>query len=250
MRDKFTTFFIGALLLVSGFHSVHATIVHDDLERVVNQGNQIPVANFEWWVGDNKLEVDALSSSDLDGEIVEYRWYVNGHLMENSLDWEGWTWERPTAGVYEIVLVVVDDLGAESEPVSSTVEIEETLNSRPEAIFSWHLEGSTLVVDGSGSSDDIGIVEYRWVVNGEEDEDLYGLASWEWENVEAGSYDITLHVFDAMGEEDVYRNVVDIKYGFKIPGFPLLGILSGVVLGILVLRRMGLSRNGIPSIPV
>jgi PKD repeat protein len=217
---------------------------------VVHQVNQPPVASFEWWVGDNKLVVDAGSSTDSDGEIAEYRWYVDGEMMGDSLDWDGWTWESVPAGVYDIVLVVVDDQGAESEPVTATVEVGEILNNPPEAIFSWQLEGGTLIVDGSGSSDDGGIVYYRWFVDGLEDVSLGGLASWEWANIEAGFYEITLYVYDEGGEEGMYRGTVLIGDGGReIPGFPILSLLSGLILSIIFLRKSGFSRNGVSIIP-
>jgi PKD repeat protein len=217
---------------------------------VVQEVNQPPVASFEWWTGDGKLVVDASSSSDSDGEIAEYRWYVDEALIEDSLDWDGWTWESIPAGVYEIILVVVDDQGAKSEPVTSTVEIEETLNSPPEAIFSWQLEGGTLIVDGSGSSDDRGIVFYRWFVDGLEDVSLQGLDSWEWADIEVGSYDVTLHVYDEGGEEDMYQETVVIgDAGWEIPGFPIFSLVSGIILAVLFLMRAAHSRDGISIIP-
>ena len=280
MRRKFTLFFMVALLLVLCFSGVHAVTVIYDMGRgegvlesdyeitlmviddggaeygssmetvsVVQQGNQLPEASFEWWIGDGKLVVDAGLSTDGDGEIAEYRWYVNEERMGDSLDWDGWTWESIPVGVYEIVLVVVDDQGAESEAVSATVEIEETLNSPPEAIFSWYLEEGTLIVDGSDSSDDRGIVYYRWFVDGLEDLSLVGLASWEWTNIEEGSYDITLHVYDEMGEEGMYQGTVLIgDAGWEIPGFPILSLLSGLILSIIFLRKSGFSRNGVNNL--
>lgn len=280
MRRKFTLFFMVALLLVLCFSGVHAVTVIYDMGRgegvlesdyeitlmviddggaeygssmetvsVVQQGNQLPEASFEWWIGDGKLVVDAGLSTDGDGEIAEYRWYVNEERMGDSLDWDGWTWESIPVGVYEIVLVVVDDQGAESEAVSATVEIEETLNSPPEAIFSWYLEEGTLIVDGSDSSDDRGIVYYRWFVDGLEDLSLEGLASWEWTNIEEGSYDITLHVYDEMGEEGMYQGTVLIgDAGWEIPGFPILSLLSGLILSIIFLRKSGFSRNGVNNL--
>lgn len=221
---------------------------------VIHIPNQPPEANFEWWVEDyNMLALDARGSTDSDGEIVEYHWYLDGEMVEDSLDWDGITWEDVPVGVYEFMLVVVDDLGAESEPVSATVEIEEPPNQPPEAIFNWHLEEGTLVVDASGSSDDGRIVDYRWFLDGKEDESFGGAASWEWANIEAGSYDITLHVFDEEGEEDMYRMTVTIADRDPpppdppggIPGFPILSVLSGAILGLLLLRGLGSSKDGI-----
>jgi len=220
---------------------------YTEIVKVVHQVNQPPEASFEWWVEDYTLVIDARSSTDGDGAIAEYHWYVDGEMVEDSLDWDGWTWEGIPVGVYEISLIVVDDQGAESETVTAMVEIEEPPNQPPEAIFSWHLEGGTLIVDASGSSDDGEIVDYKWFVDGVEDESLGGGASWEWANIEAGSYDITLHVFDEEGEEDTYRMTVPIAGSDPpggIPGFPVLSVLSGAILGLLLLRGLGSSKDG------
>ena len=220
---------------------------------VIHIPNQPPEAGFEWWMEDYTLVINARSSTDEDGEIAEYHWYVDGEMVEDSLDWDGWTWEGITVGVYEISLIVVDDQGAESEPVTAIVEIEEPPNQPPEAIFSWHLEGGTLIVDASLSSDDGEIVDYKWFMDGVEDESLGGMSSWEWANIEAGSYDITLHVFDEEGEEDMYRMTVPIAGSDPpppdppggIPGFPVLSVLSGALLGLLLLRGLGSSKDGV-----
>ena len=85
--------------------------------------NQSPIAVFEWWVSDNTLYVDASKSSDTDGEIVNYEWFVNDEYQASFRGTWVWTWSDIPKGTYDITLLVQDDSGNEGS-TRVTVEVK------------------------------------------------------------------------------------------------------------------------------
>lgn len=82
--------------------------------------NQIPVADFTAQLADEAypldIRLDAALSSDIDGEIIDYRWQTGdgGEAKGQSL-----TYEYPSAGTYSVTLTVSDDVGAIDSQVRS-----------------------------------------------------------------------------------------------------------------------------------
>lgn len=75
--------------------------------------NEDPDATFDWYERDETLFVDGSESSDSDGEIVEYTWYIDG-THESSFDNSvSWSLDDLGEGEYRITLEVTDDEGAE-----------------------------------------------------------------------------------------------------------------------------------------
>ncbi len=212
--------------------------VEDTFQITVSAGiDQPPEAYFEWWMEDGHLYLDAAGSTD-DGEIREYRWYVDGEHIEDALYWDYWSWSFMEVGVYEISLKIVDDQDTISEPYTLMVEIEETdtVNQPPEASFEWWIDEGTLYVDASGSSDIDGeIVNYVWFVDGEEDASFEGEDFLKWTDMSAGTYSLTLRVYDNRGDEDTYRVTIEVpgdeddSNSLNIPGFPIEATILGLL---------------------
>ena len=75
--------------------------------------NIAPDATFDWYEREGTLYVDGSESSDPDGEIVEYTWYIDG-THESSFDNRAsWSLDDIGEGEYRITLEVLDDDGAE-----------------------------------------------------------------------------------------------------------------------------------------
>lgn len=72
-------------------------------------------------------------------------------------------------------------------------------------------EGTDVFLDGTGSTDDQGIVSYEWIEDlGEPTETLLGTDASMTASLVLGSHDITLRVTDAFGESDTASAVVSI----------------------------------------
>lgn len=113
------------------------------------------------------LTFDGSGSSD-DGSIVSYAWDVNGTPTASGINM---AYTFASAGSYTVSLTVCDDASpSQCDTASHSVSITDTpVDNPPTAVISGPGTGSagdTLNFDGSGSTDDNGIVSYAWTVNG------------------------------------------------------------------------------------
>ena len=111
---------------------------------------------------DETISFTASGSTDADGRIVDYHWYV-GTQYEGS--GENFDWSFDEAGAYTVSLEVEDN-GGKTDRVAATIVVE---NDAPTATFSYTPEAphpdQEITFDASGSSDADGrIVDYDWYV--------------------------------------------------------------------------------------
>jgi len=103
-------------------------------------------------------------------------------------------------------------------------------------------KGSTVTLDGSGSTDDVGIVNWTWAVpDGGVVIYLYGsVQDFKFEDV--GRHDVVLTVRDADGNTASERVIVTVRSEEEeSPGF--LGIMSLLTLGIVSMHLVRLRRR-------
>lgn len=219
---------------------VESTVENTD-ERLSDEENQAPTAviNVDPQSGEAPLAVtlDGSSSSDPDGEIVSYRWTIDGPTPGGVS--ETLNRQFQTAGDYEVELTVRDDDG-DTDTTSKTISVSSRLPSSdsdddsPGSIIGDDEEGSaedsdesssgdsgsgsnekpsadiepsrtsgtapvSVEFDASGSSDPDGsIEEYEWDIEGQEDADGQTVSR---EFTEPGSYEVELTVTDDDGEQ-------------------------------------------------
>ena len=179
----------------------------DTIQKDIEVANEPPTADFEFTpaepVPDERVDLDASTSSDSDGDIVSYEWDLNGDGdYDDYNDGDGQTTDKTfdTAGSYTIGLKVTDngDLAAE-ERQTITVTNEEPV---PE----FAVEPSTphpdeqVRLDASASRDEDGnIVSYEWDLNGDGDYDDYNDGDGQSVTTEfatGGSYTVGLRITD------------------------------------------------------
>ncbi|MDH5544143.1 MAG: PKD domain-containing protein [Gammaproteobacteria bacterium] len=132
----------------------------------IGLGNQAPVANvngpYSGMVGD-AIAFNSSGSNDPDGSIVSYDWDFG--------DGSSGTGPNPShtyimAGVYNVVLTVMDDAGAMDSAATSATIAEMPVNQAPVANAGGPYEGfagDMINFDGSGSTDTDGtIIDYHW----------------------------------------------------------------------------------------
>ncbi len=175
-----------------------------DIVYITVEADEIPVAEAgpaELTVPeDMPVTFDGGDSYDEDGKVVDYSWTIV-ELEELSSESEfTYTFEEP--GTYHVELVVVDDAAQTSEPDLVLVTVTDETAPVADAGEDIHvLIGETFTLDGTGSSDNVGIDSYLWSC-GE-------MQTWEADVAEVemtfeseATYTFTLEISDAAGNSD------------------------------------------------
>jgi len=172
------------------------------------------------------VSLDASDASDNRG-IAEYRWDVDGdgeverRTAEPTLDY---VYDEP--GEYR-VRVTVADAADNTDAAAANVTVAE--DAPPNAALSVATaeptEGFRTVLDASDTTDDVGIAEYRWDVDGdgETDRTTDGPRTGYVYN-ESGSYDATVTAVDRGGNEDTAAASVSV--GADEPPTPAVDVVE------------------------
>lgn len=163
------------------------------------------------------IKLDATLSSAPAGEIATYRWTfgdAEGAAPKNvTIPTEVHAYAA--AGTFTITLVVVDDVGTESEPATQEVTVTSVNTDAPKAFISGPdtgTPGDTLYFDGSASTPQADIQSYAWDFNdpasGALNTSTSKTASHTWAN--PGSYRVQLTVTDSLGQSDTAEHLVAV----------------------------------------
>lgn len=127
-QDGATATFTAA---TAGPHTVSLVVTDDDgatsapvtttVTTTAPPVNQAPTAAFAWEASDLTVSVDGSGSSDPDGTVASYRWTFDGAVAGGSGATASHTFT--TEGEHTVTLVVTDDDGLASAPVSQTVTV-------------------------------------------------------------------------------------------------------------------------------
>lgn len=154
---------------MAGTYDVTLTVVDnlggsDSLTQpvtVMAPPNELPVAMFTPTVNELVVDVNASASYDTDGTIVAYGWnWGDGSPSVVSASPRA-SHTYAMGGTYAITLVVTDNdggIGSVAHDVMPWAAVDEP----PVASFTAVVNGLTVSVNASGSSDDNGIVSYAW----------------------------------------------------------------------------------------
>ncbi|WP_345481944.1 PKD domain-containing protein [Amnibacterium soli] len=168
-------------------------------------GNAAPKAAFTSNVDGLDVALDGGASTDSDGTVAKYAWdFGDGATGTGAKT----THTYAAAGTYSVKLAVTDDGGA-TDSTSSAVVVKAPAptNAAPKASFTSIVDGLSVSVDGSGSSDSDGTVaKYAWDFgDGATSSDAKASHAY----AAAGSYAVKLLITDDGGATDsVTRSVV------------------------------------------
>ncbi|MEM9831466.1 MAG: PKD domain-containing protein [Bacteroidota bacterium] len=196
-----------------------ATATDNVVITVAEKVNELPVANagIDQTIvdndnsGDEQITLDGSASTDNDGSIVSYEWtWIGGGNTTGEIA----TADFPV-GITTVTLTVTDDQ-AETAKDEVIITVNAPANTAPLAnagedqeVTDGNNDGQKRVIlDGSASTDDKGIVRYLWTMPNDS-----VLADTDQSSVEVqipvGTFEITLIVFDQEGESST--DVVIIK---------------------------------------
>ena len=153
--------------------------------------NQPPVASFTATVNGLSVAVDGSASSDPDGTVTGYAWTFGTATATGATA----SYTFPAAGTYPVTLTVTDDKGA-TGTLTKQVTVASTTDQPPVASFTTTVNGLSVAVDGTASSDADGtIASYAW--------DFAGASATgptvSYTFAAAGTYNVTLTVTDDKG---------------------------------------------------
>ena len=123
--------------------------------------NGPPVADFVCDVDGLHVDVDGSASYDWDGWIVSHFWNWGDGSPDYSSGSPTARHTYSTDGIYAITLTVTDNEGLSAKKTElATIRAPE--DTPPVASFNFIVDGFTVQVDASSSTDDHGITRYVW----------------------------------------------------------------------------------------
>ncbi len=203
----------GSSVMFKDFRGVETLISIPGLELSAIEPNWPPVAAFAY-SPELPTTTDVVTftdrSTDSDGQIVGWLWnFGDGEQSSNQNSEHRFS----ESGTYTVTLLIGDDLGSGSDPVTLEVIV---LNSEPTALFTSEPKeprvGAEALLDAGGSVDPDGqIVSYAW--------DFDGDGHFEVESVspqiahtfhKAGKILVSLKVTDDEGRSGLVEKRVDV----------------------------------------
>lgn len=193
------------------------------------------------------ITFDASASYDVDGDALEYRFFVEFMGEWYQTDWQSsptYSLAFSTPGTGRVELHVRDIYHAEAV-TNATIEVVTSLP--PHAEFTWYPEfpkpGDVVIFDASASYDEDGYIRsYYWYIDGE-----YAGQGVNIQHIfdKAGNYTVRLTVVDDDNQFSSVTHVVRVGYqppeeeGAISPWIPLVAILAttGTAVGVVVARR-------------
>ena len=148
-----------------------------------------------------EVTLDGSGSSDNSGTIESYVW---AFIDDGSVELTGETvdYEFTAPGIYTVTLTVADGAGLEDiDTVVITVVDDEPPVANAGADPTGVEAGDTVTLDGSDSTDNVGIVEYVWTFTDGTAQELTG-ETVDYTFEDEGEFTITLTVTDAEGSSD------------------------------------------------
>jgi len=221
-----------------GTYTVTLRVTDDDGATDVGTGtvivtNQLPIAEAGGPYTGNQsvaMPVFAFGSNDPDGTITTYEWDCtsDGTYETSSSSPTGDTCTYPNIGSYNVTLRVTDDDGGQATDVASVLIGNQAPVAAPGGPYAA-LQGNTVTIDGSASTDTDGtIVDFSWDCDSSDGVNFSSSATSDsflclYSNV--GTYTVSLRVTDDDGATDTQTTTVTVSNGapVAVAGGPYTG---------------------------
>lgn len=221
----------------------------DDTDPVADAGIYIISSMGELVTFDGSLSSD-------DVAIVLWEWSFEYDGASVTLGGESASFIFDLPGSYGIILTVEDAAGNQAQDDVVVLVID---NEKPQAVVREDAtieEDTNLVLDGSNSTDNVGIVSFTWTIEGPDGRVIVDGRMANHDFTTPGWYNVTLIVTDAEGNEDDARFIVEVTSA-PVPNgnggssgggdeggymqYIIIGIVAVVVIvGLMVYLKKGL----------
>ncbi len=182
---------------------------------------------------DDLVNFDASKSTDPDGNITKFSWFISGVKKTG----EKISYVFPSAGKYEVVLTVVDDDGY-AETSNKTITV--AYNKPPDPVFTVRNSvvstGENISFTDASSDPDGTIEKYQWSFG---DGSTSTLQNPSHIYHEKGQYKVTLRVWDDDNATASYATDITVteNNSDSIPGFTTSLILFSLFASLLLISR-------------
>ncbi|BCE00974.1 PKD domain-containing protein [Marinicellulosiphila megalodicopiae] len=189
--------------------------------------NYKPIASFVMTQNFMNVSLDATMSSDQDGEVVSYRWFIDGKTFNGSM--VDYTFNAE--GTYTISLTVEDDGGkTDSFSEDVMVMIDQNANEVPVAVILTSVQaGQYILFNGQNSfdSDTDDTLNFTWILS---TGDVFYGSKFYYEATNTEEITAQLTVSDAKvyttENESITPNVGTIDRDYDIEMFEMASITS------------------------
>lgn len=223
-----------------GTHDVTLTVVdgagHESVDTVVIYVNEdmppLADAGYSFSVDEDALATFDGSNSSDDVGITNYTWTIVDLSVEMYDEFPSYTFTEP--GLYDVELVVTDTLGQLSDPDTTTVTVLDITSPVADAGEDQDgvPYGDLVLLNASLSDDNVDVESWTWAFDDDGPQALDGeLVSYTF--TAPGTFNITLTVADAAGNEDTDLVVVTVVDG-ELPVANAGADPEGVVVGQIV----------------
>ena len=143
------------------------------------------------------------SSSDSDGNLVSFKWYLSNELISEE---NQFSLSFNETGIYQMKLEVQDNDGAWSSQTATNFKI--ISNTAPSVDFTYSSESSVYTFNSSASDLEGSVSSYSWSIDGivfSSEENI------TWTANKTGTYTISLEVTDDGGMKSTISKDIDVK---------------------------------------
>jgi PKD repeat protein/predicted nucleic acid-binding Zn-ribbon protein len=197
----------GTYLVILTVYDAEGNYGSDDLSVTVDGMPMADAGPDQTVDEDTWVTFDGSGSWD-DIGIVEYTWFISElSVWMFGPDPQYWL---PEPGTYHVTLVVADTIWQYSDPDEMVVTVKDVTPPTADAGSDQLVLAGTLVtMNGSGSTDNVGVVNYVWSFFDVMPVELYGMEV-SYVFTADGSYLVTLNVSDAGGNWAIDTLSIDV----------------------------------------
>lgn len=188
--------------------------------------NILPIARFTFLASYLSVSFDASTSSDADGSILSYSWNLGNGVTQST---SKFVYTYPSAGTYTVTLTVTDNSQGQNTASQIVQIVNAPVNNPPTARFVIStINGLTVNVDASSTTDDGTITQYSWNF-GDGNVKSSSVSTSSNTYINAGTYTINLTVTDNNGQKNSVTQIITVQKSNVPPKANFVAVINNLV---------------------